>query len=122
MRFHPILPVAYAMSTVIATYLYATSYGGTITTLSLSRSQSGFEISVVDFNNGSPETPVFLHLDERNGVLYCVEEGLTAPSGYLSSYRTLSNGSLTQIDRQATLIGPVHIAIYNSGRSMALAH
>jgi hypothetical protein len=62
-------------------------------------------------------------LNKPKGLLYSVEEGADEHQiGFLSTYKTSASGVLTQINRQSTVGGPVHQAMYNSGKAMAIPH
>ena len=116
------LPLGLVTSS-IATNLYVSSYIGTITSLQLSRYPNGsFKLETVASHNGSYPNPAWLTKNEFNGVVYCVDEGLTVPNGSLASYKTSSSGELTQIDRHTVISGPVHSVLYNNGKALAVAH
>ncbi|TAQ91597.1 hypothetical protein B7494_g75 [Chlorociboria aeruginascens] len=101
--------------------LYVSSYGGDITTLQLNSDTTGkSSLKCLATNQGSMPNPSYLTLN--NGVVYCVNEGLSTPQGSLASYKTSDSGVLTQIDTRAVLNGPVHIAVYGNGTALAVAH
>jgi len=115
--------VAGVANTVSATNLYVSSYIGTITTISLEQSSEGkYSLQNVSVNLGSLPNPSWDTLDRENRVVYCVDENLSGGNGSVASYSTSSSGTLTRIDRHATLGGPVHSAVYNHNKSLALAH
>jgi len=102
------------------TLLYVTSYAGTITSLNLTRAGSGGStgagsLESVASNTGCEPSPSWLTLDHANGILYCLDEGLTAPNGSLSSYRTSANGTLVQLAKVPTIGGPVSSVMYGQG-------
>lgn len=113
-----------------ATNLFVSSYAGTITTLSLaaqnttSRSHT-YALTSIYSNTGCSPSPSWLTLDPTSQILYCLDEGLTTPNGSLSSYSIAPSGNLTQIEKQATISGPVSGVIYGNPageRAIALAH
>ena len=58
-------------------------------------------------------------------LLFCLNEGLTAPNGSLSSFTVNPDGSLTHVQNQTTISGPVNGVIYGNPagrRAIALAH
>ncbi|KAI9736113.1 MAG: hypothetical protein M1818_006289 [Claussenomyces sp. TS43310] len=111
------------MSTALATNLYVSSYSGTITSLSLTRTNNAsYSLASVAVNTGSSPNPSFLNLDRVSHILYCVDEGLNVANGSVASYSTAASGALTLLDRQVTLSGPVASIVYNSGKALALPH
>ncbi len=105
-----------------AAHLYVSSYIGTITTLDLTYRNHAWELSTLAVDHSAPKNTSFLLLHKPKNVVYCVEEGFNLPNGYISTYKTSPSGQLTQIDRHATLGGPVHQVAYNGGRALAVAH
>lgn len=122
MRFSRI-PLSGLVTSAAATNLYVSSYIGTITTLQLSQCANGsYTLTSVAVNNGSAPSPSWLTLDGDNGVVYCLDEGLTTPNGSIASYATSPSGELTQIDRHTVISGPVSSVVYNGGKALAAAH
>lgn len=114
-----------AANVCAATNLFVSSYAGNITSLSLTESSGKYSLSKTFYNAGCAPNPSWLTLDYDRGLLYCLDEGLTVANGSLSSYRIHSNGSLEQVQKAATISGPVSGVIYGdlSGRrALALAH
>lgn len=113
-------------TTVSATNLFVSSYAGNITSLSLTERHGTYQLEKTFYNPGCAPNPSWLTLDADRGLLYCLDEGLTVPNGSLSSYLVNSNGSLTQVEKAATISGPVNGVIYppnsNGKRAIALAH
>lgn len=111
--------------TATATNLFVSSYAGNITTLSLTESCGVYSLEKTFYNSGCSPNPSWLTLDPDRGVLYCLDEGLTVPNGSLSSFTINDDGSLTQIQKAATISGPVNGVIYGKRsrrRAIALAH
>jgi 6-phosphogluconolactonase (cycloisomerase 2 family) len=107
----------------MTTNLYVSSYIGTITSLQLTRHpDASYSLTQVAVNDGSYPNPSWLTRDEHNGVVYCLDEGLTVLDGSLASYKTSASGVLTQIDRHSTINGPVSSVVYNGGKALAVAH
>lgn len=113
---------------VASDLLYVTSYAGTITTLNMTAtSPAGGKypaMKSVAANTGCKESPSWLTLDHAGAVLYCIDEGLsTANAGTLSSYRTNSDGTLSQLNKVKTAGGPVSGVFYgDKGHGFAMAH
>lgn len=112
----------YILSIVSATFLYVSSYLGTITTLELEKEDNGYSLEAIAVDFKAPQNTSFLVLNRRKSVVYSVEEGLDVKDGYLATYETTSWGALHQIDRHVTLNGPVHQVVYNHGKALAVAH
>jgi 6-phosphogluconolactonase (cycloisomerase 2 family) len=113
-----------AISTVTATatHLYVSSFTGAITTLELSR-ENGYSLKAVAVDHSAPLNTTWLLLNKPKGLLYSLEEGSDGHQiGFLATYKTSASGVLTQINRQSTVGGPVHQALYNSGKAMAVPH
>jgi hypothetical protein len=109
-------------SSVAATNLYVSSYGGNITSLRLSASpHGGYTLETTALNDGSAPSPSWLTKDEYNDVIYCVDEALSGGNGSIASYKPSTDGTLTIIDRHATLNGPVSTVVYNEGKALAAA-
>lgn len=116
-------PLCGLVTSSAAVNLYVSSYIGTITSLQLSTSAGGsFSLSQVGVTNGSAPSPAWMTLDEDNGILYVVDEGLTGPNGSIATYRTSSSGELAQTDRHSTISGPVSTVLFNGGKAIAAAH
>ena len=110
-------------ATGTATTLYVSSYAGSVTTLSLTKSYSSYDLTNTSSQNcGS--SPSWLELDKANGILYCIDEGLTTPNGSINTFKTSVNGVLSPIERHDTITGPVGSIFYNPGKegAIALAH
>ncbi len=122
--FRSLIPIVGLFSTVIATQLYVSSFIGTITTLGLQRKGSGsnFELTKLAVNHDAPKNTSFLLFDNERGVLYSTEEGYNLPNGFVSSFKASKRGELQLISRLPTIIGDVHQALYNGGKSLAVPH
>ena len=123
MRPYSLVALLPLSSPALATFLYVSSYSGTITTLSLNQNHNGtYSLTQVAVNTGSAPNPSFLTLDKTKGVVYCVDEGLSVPNGTLALYATSRVGALTQVSHQVTLGGPVHSTTYNNDSALVAAH
>ncbi|KAG5988699.1 hypothetical protein E4U43_004660, partial [Claviceps pusilla] len=89
-------------------FLHVSSYNGNITTLDLGdMPTTGVPLlRTVSSTNGCAGSPSWLTLDRTKSVLYCVDEGLTAANGSLSSFATSAHGSSRRLDKVPTLGGP----------------
>ncbi|KAJ5967012.1 hypothetical protein N7501_003260 [Penicillium viridicatum] len=110
-----------------ASKLYAASYSGTVTTLSPQRANGGYELSTVAQTKDCGTSPSWLTLDKDHDLMLCLNEGLGAPNGSLTSFRVNSDGSLTTLDVLETVSGPVMSALYTipsqpGRRFVAVAH
>ncbi|OQD94193.1 hypothetical protein PENSOL_c027G06909 [Penicillium solitum] len=111
----------------MATKLYAASYSGTVTTLSPQRANGSYELSIVAQTKDCGTSPSWLTLDNDHDLMLCLNEGLGASNGSLTSFRVNSNGSLTTLDVLETVSGPVMSAPYTipgqpRRRFVAVAH
>jgi 6-phosphogluconolactonase (cycloisomerase 2 family) len=108
----------------LATRLYAASYAGLVTSLDFSNST---ELSTLSQTTECGSSPSWLMLDSPNGILYCLDEGIDAPNGTITTLKTHPDGTLTTLARLETPAGPVMSAMYwapgISGRKfLAVAH
>nr|POE90089.1 putative 6-phosphogluconolactonase [Quercus suber] len=118
---HAILTLTTVAATC-ATNLFVADYSGSVTSLSLADDGT---LSKTASNNGCAPNPSWLTLDADNGVLFCLNEGLTSPNGSLSSFTINGDGSLNHVKNATSLNGPVSGIIYggsSSQRAIALAH
>lgn len=102
-----------------ATYLYASSYSGVVTTLKWTK--SGLEtVSTTKECGGSPS---WLTLDSASGLLHCNDEAWSTPQGSISTFKTAKNGSLELLGKESTLAGGVSAAFYGKDKSgLAVAY
>ncbi|KAK7418538.1 hypothetical protein QQX98_003883 [Neonectria punicea] len=130
-RFHglePAVPFPPIDGLAAHTFLYVASYGGSVTTLKLSRgtntAAASWGLEPVAYTEGCAGSPSWLTLDATNSVLYCTDEGLTTGSeGSLSSFSTIEDGSLVRLANVRTVFGPVSAAVYGKhGKGLAVAH
>ncbi|EJT77670.1 3-carboxymuconate cyclase [Gaeumannomyces tritici R3-111a-1] len=99
--------------------LYASSYGGSVTTLGLTA--AGLDV-LSSTRDCSPD-PAWLTLDRANSVLYCTGEGLATRNGSLAAFRTSGTGSLELLHKVDTIGGPVSSVLFgDGGRGLAVAH
>lgn len=112
----------------LASRLYAASYAGTVSSLSLEPASNGTgHLSVVSQSSDCGPSPSWLMLDGHRDILYCLDEGVDAPNGSITSFQTNADGSLTSIKHIQTISGPVMSTLYSAsgvpGREfMAVAH
>lgn len=110
-----------------ATRLFVTSYAGTLTTLDLSKSPTGYDVHSVASTNSCSPSPSWLTLDKPNKLLYCIDENTSQgyPDGHgsVNSYLINDNGTLSQTARVSTSAGPVSGVLYGDETpALALAH
>lgn len=114
-----------ASATALATNLFVSSYAGDITTLTLSASDGIYTLTKASATGDCGPSPSWLTVDPTHGLLFCLNEGLTAPNGSLSSFTIGDGGSLTHVQNTTTISGPVSGVIYGNTpgkRGIALAH
>lgn len=105
--------------------LYAASFSGTLTTLSLvgSDSKGNASLRAVDTKTDCGPQATWLTLDSRNSVLYCLDESWEPINGTLTSYKIAADGSLTHLDSILTVDSPVSATIYGEGgRGLAVSY
>ncbi|KAH8700510.1 Lactonase, 7-bladed beta-propeller-domain-containing protein [Talaromyces proteolyticus] len=128
MRSHFISLVASLLgNTVLATRLYAASYAGSVTSLALTKTRGAYELSTLSKTAACGSSPSWLMLDSENSILYCLDEGITALNGSVTTFKTNQNGTLSMIQHLKTLTGPVMSAMYSApqvskGQFLAVAH
>ncbi|OJD33976.1 extracellular aldonolactonase [Diplodia corticola] len=108
-----------------AANLFVTSYGGTLTTVTLDSAADGsHSLDVAYSSTGCGSSPSWLTLDSERGILYCLDEGLTSTNGTINSLLVDENGGLTLVTSQQSISGPVSSVLYGSpnARHLAVAH
>ncbi|KAF9632501.1 putative extracellular aldonolactonase protein [Lasiodiplodia theobromae] len=108
-----------------ATNLFVTSYGGTLTTVSLDSAEDGsYSLNTAYSSTGCGSSPSWLTLDSERGILYCLDEGLTSTNGTINSLLVGEDGGLTLVSSQQAISGPVSSVLYGSAsaRHLAVAH
>ncbi|KAF2805330.1 carboxy-cis,cis-muconate cyclase-like protein [Mytilinidion resinicola] len=106
-----------AFSRASASTLYVASYGGTVSTLSLSGNALVSKSVNTHCGSASNHAPTWLKLDKTNKVLYCLGE-----DRLINSFKTSVDGALSFIDQKATIKGPVSSIFFNDNVAIALAH
>ncbi|KAJ6040311.1 hypothetical protein N7499_005130 [Penicillium canescens] len=122
-----LLSTVFSGATSAATHIYAASYAGTVTTLSSQSKNGSYSLSKVAQSNDCGISPSWLMLNSEHNLMLCLNEGIGAANGSLTSFRTNSNGSLTTLDVLETLTGPVMSSVYTipsnpQQRFVAVAH
>ncbi|KAL4758570.1 Lactonase, 7-bladed beta-propeller-domain-containing protein [Aspergillus foveolatus] len=111
----------------VALRLYAASNDGKVTERSLSNNGVNHQLLARTQISGCGASPSWLMVDREHEIIYCLDEAVDGLNGTLTSFRTNLNGSLTEVERLQTIIGPVASALYKladapSGRFFAVAH
>jgi 6-phosphogluconolactonase (cycloisomerase 2 family) len=102
-----------------ATFVYVSSYAGTVTTVNLTLPGTAKSVSV---NNACGPQASWLTLDRSHSLLYCANEGFDTSDGTLVSYNTTKNGTLLVLDAINTPGGPVHGVLFGEqNQGLALA-
>ncbi|KAI1081582.1 putative isomerase YbhE [Whalleya microplaca] len=113
-------------SSASATLLYAASYAGTITTLSLTLPDGDAASATLEAISNSTDcgpNPSWLSLDYSKSFLFCTNEGFDGPYGGLTSLSTNEDGTLTLLKSLDVIQGPVSLAEYGvGGHGLAVAH
>ncbi|KAJ0418462.1 Lactonase, 7-bladed beta-propeller-domain-containing protein [Aspergillus carlsbadensis] len=107
--------------------LYAASYAGNVTSLSLSECGEVYQLRPLSSTNECGTSPSWLMLDEPNNILHCLDEGIGSPNASLTSFKVHSDGSFEKVKQLQTLGGPVASAFYTpvqrpDRRFFAVAH
>ncbi|KAI9649666.1 hypothetical protein NHQ30_002247 [Ciborinia camelliae] len=120
MRFNP--TNAFVKGTITSN-LFVSSYVGTISTLQLAHYPNGtYSLNSISVNNVTTDNPSWLHKDPNNGILYCLNEGLSVDNGSISSFKVGEGGVLSLVDNVSTISGPVSSILFNGGKNLAAAH
>lgn len=101
--------------------LYAASYSGGITSLSLESSNTGYTLNQLSVANGCGANPVWLEQDKERNLLYCSDEaGTVGVFGVSPS----SPGALEPIMQMNTSYAPVASTMFGAKgqRGIAFAH
>lgn len=89
-----------------AVNLFVADYGGNLSTLSLTESANGFDLSVTSKTTDCSPGPNWLTLDKHNNVLYCLDRGLNfQPPGSLNSFTIGDKGVLKRVSRVKSVVG-----------------
>ncbi|KAI5868369.1 putative isomerase YbhE [Durotheca rogersii] len=115
-----------------ATLLYASSYAGTVTTLSLTlpdgesnvaaTNAAGATLKAVSSSTECGPNPSWLALDYSKSFLYCLDEGWAGPYGGVYTFSAPDEGSLSLLNKLDLIQGPVSIAQYGvEGHGLAIA-
>ncbi|GKZ72619.1 hypothetical protein AnigIFM63309_011582 [Aspergillus niger] len=110
-----VVPLLFGATSAVASRLYAASYAGTVTTLSLSQSSKGhYELETVAQSTDCGTNPSWLMLDHDNRVLYCLDEAVDLANGTLTSFAIRPNGTLSKVVQLETIAGPVMSQFYSA--------
>lgn len=123
----PLLSTVLFAGLTVASRLYAASYGGKVTELSLSNNGVKYQLFAGTQTSGCGASPSWLMVDREHEIIYCLDEAVDGLNGTLTSFRRNLNESLTEVERLQTIIGPVASALYKpanapSRRFFAVAH
>lgn len=110
------------LSPSIAMNLYATSYGGTVTTLYLSKKDGNYALKSGPVNKDCGASPSWLTRNEDSGLIYCINENNSGGPGGVATLKPNEAGELAKVDNHDTLGGPVSGVVYNAGKAYAVAH
>ncbi|CVL01362.1 uncharacterized protein FPRN_11637 [Fusarium proliferatum] len=89
-----------------AVNLFVADYGGNLSTLSLTESAKGFDLSVTSKTTDCSPGPNWLTLDKPNNVLYCLDRGPNfQPPGSLNSFTIGDKGVLKRVSRVKSVVG-----------------
>ncbi|KAI9646398.1 hypothetical protein NHQ30_004390 [Ciborinia camelliae] len=117
------LILAFASSQALAYRLFAASYAGTVSTLSLTEASSGdYSLDLVATSTACTANPSWLTLDHERDVLFCADRGISAKNGTVNSLQIQSDGSLVALDRIETPVGAASTVMYANNTALALAY
>jgi hypothetical protein len=89
-----------------AVNLFVADYGGNLSTLSLTETAKGYDLSVTSKTTDCSPGPNWLTLDKPNNVLYCLDRGLNfQPPGSLNSFTIGDKGVLKRVSRVKSIVG-----------------
>lgn len=82
-----------------AVNLFVADYGGNLSTLKLTESQDGYDLTVSSRTPDCKTGPNWLTLDKPNNVLYCFDRGAAWPpsAGSLNSFKIGEDGTLKHV-------------------------
>jgi hypothetical protein len=103
-----------------AVNLFAASYSGLITTLSLDQQGNAFALKSLSTTGDSAPSPSWLVLDGK--LLYSMDEGLNVPNGSVNVFEVGSDGKLQRTSRVNTLVGGVNGALFADGEALVVPH
>ncbi|KAI6758526.1 hypothetical protein HG530_010766 [Fusarium avenaceum] len=111
------LTAAVFAATGNAVSLFVADSAGSLTTLALTESQKGFDLSVTSKSSECQASPSWLTLDKSSRVLYCLDRGGNgATSGSLNSFSIGERGALKHIARVTAPASGVAGEIVNGAR------
>ncbi|KAI8244477.1 Extracellular aldonolactonase protein [Colletotrichum sp. SAR 10_96] len=115
------LAVAVAAANQTAANIYVSSYGGYVFSINVANDSS---LSLKDSNTACGPSGAWLTWDSERRMLYCLDEGVFAANGSLSSYSTSSTGSLTLEERRKIPSGPSAAVLWGSGaqKTLGISH
>lgn len=101
--------------------LYAASYSGDITSLSLGNGKTGYTLNKVSVTTGCGANPVWLEQDKERNLLYCSDEAGTIGVFGVDSSKP---GSLEPIMQMNSSYAPVASTLFDvdGNRGIAFAH
>jgi hypothetical protein len=108
----PLLSTVLFAGLTVASRLYAASYDGKVTELSLTNNGANYQLLGRTQTNGCGASPSWLMVDRVHDIIYCLDEAVDGLNGTLTSFRASLNGSLTVVEQLQTIIGPVASAVY----------
>ncbi|RDH27539.1 Lactonase, 7-bladed beta-propeller-domain-containing protein [Aspergillus welwitschiae] len=113
-------------SIATASLLYVTHYSGTVFTLSLDVSSTGYDLSIVHSQPLCGTYPSWLTFDVASNLIFCSDEtGDATNNGSLSALAIADDGSLLEQAKTATPGSGVHNVVYEGDqgeRYLAVAH
>ncbi|GAB1215285.1 hypothetical protein ATERTT37_004471 [Aspergillus terreus] len=110
MRPYFLLPLS---SIATASVLYATHYSGTVFTLSLDESPTGYNLSIAHSGTLCGKYPSWLTYDATSNLIFCSDEdGGNTNNGSLSALAIADDGSLSEQAKTTAPGSGVHNVVY----------
>lgn len=115
------LSIAAAANSARPAILYAASYSGGITSLSLEASSAGYTLNEVSVSSECGANPVWLEQDKERNLIYCSDEAGTVG---VFGVNPSTPGTLEPIMQMNTSYAPVASTLFDvdGKRGIAFAH
>lgn len=108
----------------IAARLFAASFAGNVTTLSLTQGPSNnfYAVDIISASTACAPNPSWITLDKSRNLLYCSERSFEGVNGSLNILEIHEDGSLVPLDKITTPIGSVASSLYANNTAIVVAY